>query len=390
MSSLDSPPAGGQPNPWYYQPAFLLNTASSLDDLQDQLSAPLALAARQLPNGSWGFQPAGGTTLSFGSTGDTSNGYTATSAFQVLYFARLTGDQRLVDAGLKALDFLETQPLHPEGAQTWELSLHVPDLLASSWVMQSFIEGYRLTSEERYLALAERWALSGLPFIYTWNPSDRPIMRYTTIPVFGASNFTSPWFGRPVMWNGLDYAIGLQNLAMEQDQAGVHPLLDWRRLAEGITSAAAQMQPEQGSYTGMYPDAWDATTGTEAYTWWLSPTYLMQNLLLLQNNPFAQVNTRIVSMNGAILRVNSTSEMLSVETKQQQVSLRLRYLVGEVASIWISGLPAAPKQVMVNGTAAKVESAWSGNGSGWNYQNGMLLIHVLCQDSPEVMIDVVY
>jgi hypothetical protein len=367
-SSLDSPVAGGQPNPWYYQPALLLQLPGTLGDLRNQVNEVVSIAAQQRDDGSWGYQPDSSSTQNFGRAGDTSNGYTATMAYRVLYFARLSGDTRLESAGRKALNYLAAQSLRPEGAQTWELSLHVPDLLASAWVMQSFIEGYRLTGELRYLALADQWALSGLPFIYTWNPPDRPIMRYTTIPVFGASNYTSPWFGRPVMWNGLDYAIGLQNLAAEETRANMTSRLDWKRLAEGITSAAAQMQPEDGPYAGMYPDAWDATTGEEAYTWWLSPTYLMQNLLLLQGNPASQVSTRILILDSAQMHINAPAEILSAGSSPGHLSLRLRYVAGESADIWLTALANPPTKITVNGATALQTT--------WTYEDNMLLLSV--------------
>jgi hypothetical protein len=252
--------------------------------------------------------------VQFGQSGDTSNGYTATQAYPVLFYARLTGDPRLVQAGLLALDYLAAQPLRPEGAQTWELALHVPDLLASAWIVHSFVEGYRLTGEVRYLHLAQRWALTGLPFIYLWNPPDRPVMRYTSIPVFGATNFTYPWFGRPVLWNGLDYALGLQTLDAQLHAAGIAPELDWIGLAEGITASAAQMMPEEGPFTGMYPDAWDVTTGTEAYSWWLQPTYILHSLLLLQGDDTVEVQTRAVQMQGGQVIINAPGSILSAET----------------------------------------------------------------------------
>lgn len=385
--TLSSPVAGGQPNGWFYQPALTLQLNGSLSDLRAPLKHALEITARQRADGSWGF-PGNAGAATFGQEGDTSNGYTATQAFQVLYYARLSGNPTLVSAGRKALDYLAAQPLHPEGAQTWELSLHVPDLLAASWVMQSFIEGYRLTGETRYLALAERWALSGLPFIYTWNAPDRPVMRYTTIPVFGASNYTSPWFGRPVMWNGLDYALGLQALAAEQSGAGITGLLDWRRLAEGIAAATAQMQPEEGPYAGMYPDGWDTTTGEEAYTWWLSPTYLMQNLLLLQGNPAAQISTRVVTLQGVQVHINAAAQILEASSGEHSLTLRVRYSSGESAALWIAGLPAQPQQVSINAVDAPLDAGWTGNGPGWIVGDEMLLVRIPFPATGEALIQI--
>ena len=367
-SSLSSPMAGGQPNVWLYQPALNLHLAASAGEMRRLLDDPLSKAASQQADGSWGFaNPSGSAAnLEFGKSGDSSNGYTATSAFPVLYFARLTGDTRLVQSGLKALAYLEKQTLRPEGAQTWELALHVPDVLASAWVSQAFLEGYRLTGETRYLDQAQRWAFAGLPFVYLWNPPDRPLMRYTTIPVFGATNFTYPWFGRPVMWNGLDYAMGLQGLAEELKAAGVPARYDWRRLAEGITLAASQMQPTSGPYLGMYPDAWDNPTGMEAYTWWLTPSYLAQNILMLQNNRQAQANTLLLELNGQKVHVTAPTAF-TAESKDGSIQIKLSYPKGEKMAVMVSPLAAAPQQVWVNGVS--VQGAWS-------FEQGILVIPV--------------
>ena len=388
VQSLASPPAGGQPNPWLYQTTLDLHMARSLPELEKVLEIPLSMVDKQQPDGSWSYQSSDGKGPSFGQAGDTSNGYTATFAFPVLYFARLTGDQRLVDSGLKALSFLEKQPIRPEGAQTWELSLHVPDLLASAWVTQSFLEGYRLTGESRYLDLAQRWALAGLPFIYFWNPADRPVMRYTTVPVFGASNYTYPWFGRSVMWNGLDYAVGLQGLAAELEAAGRPALIDWRRLAEGITTAAAQMQPTEGPYLGMYPDAWDVVVGGEAYSWWLTPSYLAQNLFLLQGNADLLVQTRLLSIGGQVVHINAPTRILSTDVQDNRLIVKVKYHAGETMAVMLSPLSSAPRQVAINGAPVSPTAAWSDKTATLAFDQGILLVKIPFPAGDEAIIEV--
>lgn len=389
--SLGSDPAGGQPNPWLYQPALDLHMVRSLSEWQKNLSMPLAKVNDQQPDGSWKFQPAGGNTPLFGQAGDTSNGYTATSALPVLYYARLTGDPRLVAAGLKALAYLEKQTLRPEGAQTWELSLHVPDILASAWVSQSFVEGYRLTGDAHYLDLAQRWALAGLPFIFMWNAPDRPIMRFTTIPVFGASNYTYPWFGRPVMWNGLDYAMGLQALSAQLQAGGVTPIFNWKQLAEGIATAAGQMLPEEGSFLGMYPDAWDTVTGSEAYTWNLTPSYLAQNLLLLKGDPGVQVETRIQALGSQQIHINLPAQILAVAVQGRRLTLKLAYPAGQTVAVLFSGLDSAPGKVLVNGSPAAAAPGWQGlpaGSPGWEFSQGLLLVKVPVNASGQATVEI--
>ena len=101
---------------------------------------------------------------------------------RLLRHARMTGDPAAEQAGLRAMAFLRTQS-RPEGAQTWELQVHVPDILAAGHGVAAAVEAYRLTRDEAFLAEGERWALAGLPFVYLWNPLFRPIMRYGPVRV---------------------------------------------------------------------------------------------------------------------------------------------------------------------------------------------------------------
>jgi hypothetical protein len=90
--------------------------------------------------------------------------------------------------------------------------------------------------------------MTGVPFVYLWG--DKPIMRYGTTAVLGATNWKAPlWIGRPVQWCGLVYADALLDLAAHDDT------LDWRKLARGITIAGEQMQYPEGNHVGTLPDS---------------------------------------------------------------------------------------------------------------------------------------
>ncbi len=237
----------------------------------------------------------------FGKTDDTSSGHTARSLVNVFRYARATGDEEAIELGLKGLKYLDSQ-MRPEGAQTWELQLHVPDVLAAAHAVDCYIAAYELTRDERFLDQARLWAYRGLPFIYLWNPADRPVMRYGSIPVFGATWFTGGWFGRIVQWNGLVYAISLLKLA-EYDMT-----MDWNTIAEGITISGIQQQrpidystyrfkdniPDCG-HAGMYPDAYSAVTGTDAYHWCLSGGRIAENVYKIMGSDPAVKHTIIWS-----------------------------------------------------------------------------------------------
>lgn len=180
---------------------------------------------------------------------DTASGYCARPAMLLLDAAFFTGDQRALEAGLKTLEYMKRFRT-PRGAQTWELSLHTPDILASAHLVHAYVRGYQLTGKAEYLDLARRWALTGVPFVYLWG--EYPVMAYATIPVYGATNWRAPnWIGLPVQWCGLVYAYSLTMLAPYDST------LNWRQLAEGILIAGEQMQVprEEGDYAGLLPDS---------------------------------------------------------------------------------------------------------------------------------------
>jgi hypothetical protein len=153
------------------------------------------------------------------------------------------------ESGIKSLERMRRFRT-PRGAQTWEMPLHTPDILASAWLVRAYLRGFELTGRKEYLRDAARWATTGVPFVYQW--SERPVMLYATVSVLGATNWRAPnWIGLPVQWCGVVYADAITRLA-EHDQT-----LDWRRLAEGILRAAEQMQWPDGQFVGCLPDAFE-------------------------------------------------------------------------------------------------------------------------------------
>jgi hypothetical protein len=179
---------------------------------------------------------------------DTASGYCAASILGVMEYARITGDTKAIAAGVKTLDYIKRFRT-PRGAQTWEIALNAPDILASAYLVKAYVQGYELTGNKAYIVEARRWALSGLPFVYLWG--NKPIMTYSTIAVYAASNYRWPlWIGLPVQWCGGVYAYALAMLAPHDKT------LDWKHLAEGILIAAEQMQhPEGHKHVGCLPDS---------------------------------------------------------------------------------------------------------------------------------------
>jgi len=178
---------------------------------------------------------------------DTASGVCARPAVALLEYARITGDQGVLRAAVRTLEYMKRFRT-PRGAQVWEIPLHTPDQLASAYLVWAYVRGYELTGDRSYLAEARRWALSGVPFVYLW--SNKPVMLYATVPVLGATNWKAPcWMGLPVQWVGGVYAYALTLLAPYDDS------LDWNHLARGILISAEQQQVPEGQYAGLLPDS---------------------------------------------------------------------------------------------------------------------------------------
>ncbi|HLH55897.1 MAG TPA: hypothetical protein VKY92_20010, partial [Verrucomicrobiae bacterium] len=130
--------------------------------------------------------------------------------------------------------------------------LHTPDILAAAHMVKANTLGYQLTGENQFLEQARYWAWSGIPFVYLVNPTEKPVGVYSTIAVFGATQWRAPvWFGLPVQWCGLVYADALYTLA-RLDPQGI-----WKRVADGVTvSGMQQSWPEEDpAFKGLLPDS---------------------------------------------------------------------------------------------------------------------------------------
>jgi hypothetical protein len=198
----------------------------------------------------------GGTDYSKTHFAKHANGLAGRDLASILEGAVLSADKELID---KALELLDKQTVLyadtvPRGAQTWEVPLHTPDILASAHLVKAYTLGYIITSEQKYLDQARYWAWTGVPFVYLCSPTPGKVGPYTTIPVLGATNWQAPlWIGLPVQWCGLVYSSAL-HLLSEYD-----PKSSWQKIAKGITIAGLQMSWPMADKKrqGLLPDAFD-------------------------------------------------------------------------------------------------------------------------------------
>ena len=195
--------------------------------------------------------PTGGPDLGSTHYSREANGLTATSVISLFEKALFAGDRVLLDTALHHLRAMNKfRNTVPRGAQTWEVPLHTPDILASAHLVLGYLRAYQLTGEPDLLEQARYWAWTGVPFVYLTPPVAGAVGLYATIPVFGATQWVGSWFGRPVQWCGLVYAESLHQLA-EVDPAG-----PWGRIADGIAASGTQQTwpPTDTARQGLLPD----------------------------------------------------------------------------------------------------------------------------------------
>ena len=200
------------------------------------------------------YQPTPGGT-DYGKThyAPDANGLTATFVQSLLENAAFSGDRGLLDTGLRHLRALgKFRNTVPRGAQTWEVPLHTPDILASAKLLRCYTLGYELTGDADFLEQARYWAWTGVPFVYLAVPTAGNVGIYGTIPVLGASDWVASWFGLPVQWCGLVYADAL-NRFEKYDPTG-----PWRQLADGIAASGIQQSwpLDDAERVGLLPDSY--------------------------------------------------------------------------------------------------------------------------------------
>ncbi|KPJ64726.1 hypothetical protein AMK68_00755 [candidate division KD3-62 bacterium DG_56] len=318
------------------------------------------ILATQEADGSWRWS--GGE---FGTPGETAIGLCASNAMRLLRHARLTKNRTSLAAGLKALAFMDTFVV-PRGAQTWEVPLHTPDILASGHAAGAYLEGYRITADPHYLERAVYWARTGLPFVYFWQAENRrDAMHGATIPVFGASLWTWSWLGRAVQWCGLVYAFHLNRLS-DYDNS-----MDWRAIADSITVSGTHQQRSDGTY----PDAFSLLDDT-LHGVYINPEDIAKNVWwMIGVDP--EFKTAVVRFENAAVHLSTQAAIDGAELvgvgSDTRLTAVLTYCADETNYAVVVGM-RLPSSVSVDGrtlsSAADVDSV----GEGWQYTSAGLLI----------------
>ena len=287
--------------------------------------------ATQGSDGSWRWHPTNEKTAILGKAGEAVLGTCAESALVLLKHARITGNKTSRKAGLKALEFMKQFSL-PRGAQMWECPMYQPDVLAAAHAIGAYVEAFELTQEKKYFKRATYWAETALPFLYHWHLPDRPGMHFASIPVFGTTFYTHPWFGVPVQWNGLVLAYYLQRLNQHTEDER------WHQIAEGITISAMYQQWDDGERKGTYPDGFYGFC-TEGKGPHLNPEDIMVNFYSLRG-----LDPNIKTAIARDIHLSSGAKVDALtRTNDGQLNWQLSYAENEISYALIVGYGRVPQ-----------------------------------------------
>ena len=291
--------------------------------------------ATQESDGSWRWHPTNAKTATLGTAGEAVLGTCAESALLLLKHARITGNKPSREAGLKTLKFIKQFSV-PRGAQMWECPMYQPDVLAAAHAIGAYVEAYELTADKEYLKRAMYWAATAMPFLYHWHLPDRPGMQFASIPVFGTSFHTHPWFGVPVQWNGLVLAYYLQRLNRHTENDSL------LQIAEGITVSAMYQQWEDGELKGTYPDGFYGFC-TEGKGPHLNPEDIMVNVYTLRG-----LDPGIKTAIAGEIHLSSGAMVDELNLADNgQLSWQLSYADNETSYTLIAGYGRAPQALRV-------------------------------------------
>jgi len=336
----------------------------------------------QKSDGSWGYSygmSVEGRKL--GKEGETNIGLCATPTSMILRYARVTGDKEAIESGLKALEFMKRFTV-PRGAQIWEIPVHTPDILASARAIDAYIEGYILTGNKEYLDYAIYWAKTGLPFVYFWGKDDRPVMKYSTIPVFGATFYNYPWFGYPVQWNGLVYAYELLRLARYDCS------FSWKDIAMGILASGMYQQMVNGRYKGLYPDSWDLINNIPRGPY-INPEDLLKPLYLIMGIR-TDLDTKIVKFEEDRVYITTISEIYNIQITNKELKFTVGSTPVRVKYVLISGLKSPPKLVMIGGENVRRSENIERLEKGWEYDKVLRSLVIKVNSSLDTGISLVF
>ena len=306
-------------------------------------------------------------------------GTCAQRAYTILRYARMTGDPRAYEAGLKALKFMEQYRV-PRAAQVWEVMVHAPDILAAADAVDAYLEAYQYDGNREWLEQAVRWGRGGLPFVYLWDDPEKPFVQGASIPVFGASWETGSWFGRPVQWNGLRHARAMLKLSRHDDS------LPWKQLAQDIIVSAMYQQSTNPDDIALWPDSISGIDSSKS-GWIFAPLQIHECLYMLIGRQ-SEPDTAILGQPPNRIHFSSSADIKAAAWEGQGITATLTYPPGESGYTLLVGL-ARPTEVLLDGAALPAtEALETGTASGWRYNDGAAMCVIRVASDGEHQVEV--
>lgn len=351
-------------------------------------SGPAGLLSERQPDGSWAFDADRPGNVPFegmdyrqlGPHGAVEVGTCAHRAYLVLRYARIGGDWDTYHQMLPTLELMEKFRV-PRAAQVWEIPVHTPDVLAAADAVDAYIEAYRLSGEERWLADAVLWAKRGLPFIYLWDDPDKAYLQGASIPVFGATWYRGSWFGRAVQWNGLRYAEALMKLA-DYDAS-----LPWREIAERIVRSALYQQDTEGENVALWPDAISMIDGSKA-SWVFAPRQILDLVMRFLGRDL-ELKTVAIGRPPEELRITSLASVTDVNWGGGRLAMRVQFRPKEEGCVLIANVDR-PTEVLLDGQPIPEDPrAEQSAEAAWRYDPGYAYLVVRIPTDRPVQLEVV-
>lgn len=335
-----------------------------------------------------------------GDVGSTNSGLIAPRLITLLTCALRTGETKYLDAGIRGLAKMNSFAV-PRGSQTWEVHMHAPDIYAAGLAVDANVLGYHLTGDDHYLDEARRWALSGLPFIYTWTPPIDPVpaavfckdekgegknyLNYqpsefyentrrfinpgATIPVMGTTFYVISWFGVPVEWCGLAWANSTRRCTQ------IRPDRVLNQAADLVFASGTQQQTEKGFLAGTYPDSWNLLTNT-ANAAFIAPDTIVDYAYSLKGEQRAgAVSTIGFSQGAGRAFFNTFARIEASKADKSALEATLKYYAGQDLYSCVSAT-TEPRRVLVDGLELKPTTDIEKAASGCLYDPANKALHI--------------
>lgn len=207
------------------------------------------MIGNQNSDGAWSYSASTPKAQLFGRQGDITMGTVAVPVIYLVKAARLTGNEDAWKAALRGIEVL-SEFTKPAGAGPWELPNSNPDVLAAFLGLKACIDAYEYSGDVKILQKAVQIAKQSLPFIYFNEIPRKPVSLYTTVPSFGATNWTRMWQGSPVQWQGVFLAEEMKRIGMYDKT------LDWGKIGKGLTNSGINLV-NNDRQPGRFPDYLD-------------------------------------------------------------------------------------------------------------------------------------